>query len=212
MRLAGFSLALMSLTNLILVSGPALAESITSQYSKLDFENGCQWKPAESEEEEQMGGEAVCNGFGNYPVFFAESDLRQFLAYGPADDPFVFSSGFSQWNSVHDVIEWRLEDGVPFATIHRWFIDNIDPDTGSADAKRRGQVLAIATVAEPEAPAGKKVSCVVGYVDALANDNANELAREVADGVGRLFLCGRNQPQFYGVQGPYSGTANAIAE
>ena len=197
---------------LLLTAGIAHAGAITSEYTKLDFENGCQWKPAASEEEEQMGGEAVCKGYGDYPVYFAEGDLRQFMAYGPVDDPFIFSSGFAEWNAVHDVIEWRLEDGRPFATIHRWFIDNIDPDTGSADAKRRGQVLAIASVAEPDAPAGNKVSCVVGYVDALANDNANELARQIADGVGRYFLCGRNQPQYYGVQGPYSGTANAIIE
>ena len=191
---------------------PAFAGQITSEYSKLDFENGCAWKPAASEEEEQMGGEAVCKGFGTYPVHFAESDLRQFVAYGPVDDPAAFVTGFAEWNSVHDVIEWRLEGGGPFATIHRWFLDNIDPDTGSADAKRRGQVLAISTIADPSLPPDQRVSCLVGYVDALANENANVLARQVADSAARGFKCGLDEPKYYGVRGPYSGTPNAIGE
>jgi len=189
----------------------AIARAISSQYSKLDFENGCVWKPV-SEEEAQMGGQAVCQGFGVYPVHFAESDLRQFMAYGPADDPMMFTSGFAEWNSVHTTIEWRIENGQPFATIHRWFLDNIDPDTGSADAKRRGQVLAVSTVADPFAPTGQRASCLVGYIDALANDDANTVARQVADTVARTFLCGLDQPRFYGVRGPYSGTPNAIMD
>lgn len=186
------------------------AENISSIYSKLDYENGCVWDDAASEEEAQMGGSAVCEGIDGYPVYFAEGDLRQFTAYGSVEDPMMFPNGFSEWNSVHDTIEWRMADGRPFATIHRWFLDNIDPQTGSAEPALRGQVLAISTVGEPEAPAGKQVSCAVGYVDTLANKDANLLAREVADTIGRYFLCGKDRPRFHGERGNRSGTPNNL--
>lgn len=196
----------------LLVNTPSLAGSITSEYTKLDFDRGCIWEQPASEEEAQMGGRSTCQGFGDYEVHFAEGDLRQFLAYGPATDPFAFSSGFAQWNSVNETIEWRLEHGKPFATIHRWFLDNINPDTGSVDPARRGQVLVVSTVASFSAPQGERHSCVVGYVDARANTNANELAREIADSRARVFRCGQDKPVFYGERGPYSGTPNAFYE
>jgi hypothetical protein len=188
----------------------AQAGNISSVYSKLNFENGCVWDESLSQEEAQMGGNAICDGLEGYPVYFAEDDLRQFTAYGPVEEPMMFPNGFSEWNSVHDTIEWRLENEKPFATIHRWFLDNIDPQTGSAEPGLRGQVLAISTVGEPEAPAGKQVSCTAGYVDALANKNANLLAREVADTVGRYFLCGKDRPRFHGKRGNLSGTPNDL--
>ena len=193
---------------------PAFAETIESSYTKLDFDKGCRWSTPTSEEEAQMGGDAICDGLdAAYPVFFAEDDLRQFTAYGPADDPMMFANGFAEWNSVHDTIEWRLEAGRPFATIHRWFLDNINPETGAADPARRGQVLVISTVAQPEAangPLGRKQSCVVGYVDAKANDSANVIARDVADAYARDFVCGTDRPVFHGVRGEYSGTPNDL--
>lgn len=191
-------------------AAPNFASATESVYSKLDFDQGCVWSKAASEEEAQMGGEAICKGFQGYSVHFAEGDIRQFTAYGPVDDPRDFSNGFSEWNSVHTVIEWRLEGNRPFATIHRWYIDNIDPDTGSADPARRGQVLTISTVADPLAEAGYRNSCPVGYVDARANKDANILARQVADSIGRNFLCGRDRPKFYGVRGPDSGNPNDL--
>ena len=191
---------------------PAYAGEITSAYSKLDFENGCVWDKPTSPEEEQMGGSALCDGLSGYPVHFAEDDLRQFVAYGLVDDPMMFPNGFSQWNSVHDTIEWRLEDGKPFATIHRWFLDNTDPQTGATDPSMRGQVLAISTVGDPDAPAGERVSCTVGYVDALANKDANTLARQIANDMAKTFLCGKDRPAFHGVRGNRSGNPNDIGE
>ncbi|WP_244530529.1 hypothetical protein [Salaquimonas pukyongi] len=191
---------------------PVAAQAADSAYTKLDFDKGCAWKKAESEEEAQMGGEAVCKGLAGYPVHFAESDLRQFLAYGPVTDPFAFPSGFAQWNSVHDTLEWRLEDGKPFATIHRWFIDNINPDTGSAEEARRGQVLVVSTVADPDLPEAERVSCVAGYVDALANRDANVLARIAADDYAAGFRCGIDRPVFHGERGERSGTPNGLQD
>ena len=196
----------------MLAGQPVAANAAESVYSKLDFDTGCTWKKPESEEEEQMGGEAVCKGLEGYPVYFAESDLRQYTAYGPATDPFAFPTGFGQWNSVNETIEWRLENGKPFATIHRWFIDNISPDTGAAEEASRGQVLIISTVADPDAPPAERVSCVVGLVDALENRDANVLAREVADDYANGFRCGVDKPAFYGKRGIRSGSPYALQD
>ena len=95
----------------------------SSLYSTLDFDKTCQWKAPESEEEAQMGGEAVCDGIEGYPVHFIESDLRQYVTYGQVADPVAFATGFGEWNYVNKTVEWRLEDGRPFAAIHRWFIE-----------------------------------------------------------------------------------------
>ena len=203
--------AIFAVTGLFAVC-PVAAEAAESVYTKLDFDAGCTWKEPESEEEAQMGGEAVCKGLEGYPVHFAESDLRQFIAYGPVADRSAFPTGFSQWNSVNETIEWRIENGKPFATIHRWFLDNIDPDTGAAEEAFRGQVLVISTVADPGAPEAERMSCVVGLVDALANRDANVLAREVADDYANGFRCGVDKPAFHGKRGDRSGTPNALRD
>lgn len=192
-------------------AGPAMAQN-SSVYSKLDFEQGCEWQAPESEEEAQMGGSAVCAGLEGYEVHFSEYDLRQSLAYGPASDPHAFPSGFGQWNSVHDTIEWRLSAGRPVATIHRWFIENLNPETGMSDKARRGQVLVVSTVADPSSPENARTSCVVGFIDALANGDSNVLARQVADNAATRFRCGMDRPAFYGNRGPLSGDPYALQD
>jgi hypothetical protein len=174
------------------------------------LENGCVWNVPETEEEEQMGGDAVCSGYRTWPVYFAEGDLRQFVAFGHVDDPMAYPGGFAQFNLVNTTIEWRLDNGRPFATILRWFIENMDPNTGEVKEALKGQVLVVSTVAD--AAGLQRHSCVIGYVDAKANKNANVLARQVADGVGRTFRCGRDRPIYYGNRGPLSGTPNDLAK
>jgi len=188
----------------------ASASNIESAYTQLNLEKDCDWAEAASAEEGQMGGSAVCSGYKDYRVYFAEGDLRQFTAFGLVDDPMRFPNGFGEWNSINETIEWRLEDGRPFAVIHRWFLDNINSDTGSADPQKRGQVLVINTVADSNTPIGQRVSCPVGYVDALSNSNANELARQVADEFGRYFVCGKDRPKYFGVRGPLAGSPNDL--
>jgi hypothetical protein len=45
-------------------------------------------------------------------------------------------------------------------------------------------------------------ACVVGYVDARKNGDANELARSVADMFAESFVCRVNGPMFHGDRGP----------
>lgn len=55
-------------------------------------------------------------------------------------------------------------------------------------------------------------SCVIGYVDARANKNANVKARQVADDFGNSFECGVDEAQFFGERGVYSGTPNELID
>lgn len=48
--------------------------------------------------------------------------------------------------------------------------------------------------------------CVTAYVDALANSDANLLARKLSDDQAPGFACGRHEPAFYGKIGTLSGS------
>jgi hypothetical protein len=47
-------------------------------------------------------------------------------------------------------------------------------------------------------------TCHVGYVDALANPDANELARKIADEHARTFTCGKDKRIVLGKVGDVS--------
>ena len=184
-----------------LLAGAVLAQTVDHAYTDLDLEADCQWAEV-GDEEAAMGGSAVCQGYGDYPVHVSEGDLRMFVAFGPAAEPFRFWRSFMQFNHVNDVVEWRLRDGKPVAAILRYFVDNQTPDTGIEE----GQVLVISTVADPAAPEGERTSCVVGYVDARANPEPNKLARQVADTVVPGFVCGEYEPRYFGERGETAGS------
>lgn len=209
MRLAFFGLIVFAASA---SASQAIAGNIDSAYTKLNFENNCVWKKPASEEEAGMGGSAVCEGYKSggihWPVHFAEGDIRQFVSFGKISDINSLAGVFSQWNSVNTTIEWRLNNSKPFATILRWFIDNVDLDTGSADKKSQGNVLVVTKVAQANSPD----SCVIGYVDARANKNANVMARQVADKYGDGFVCRLDEARFYGKRGKYSGSPNELAK
>ncbi|MCF3640023.1 hypothetical protein LXM94_08575 [Rhizobium sp. TRM95111] len=155
-----------------------------------------------SESDEGPSVSMKCPGYGDLPVYFKEGDLRQSQAYGPIGKPWLEEAfeTFGPFNHINPRIEWRLAaDGTPVATIVRWFVS--DPETTSDTDTRYGQVLVVSTVATAANPA----SCVVGYVDALANKEANALARQVADSDARDFACGLNEPQWHGYRGSLAG-------
>lgn len=197
------------------LANPANAQ-VTSSYTKLDTEKSCDFDPleglSEQEKDELQGNTAVCEGLPNYPVYFAESDLRQFVAYGGEQPEGAWPGGFGQFNHVGGTIEWRTQGGRPFATILRWFIENANPQTGSPQAAFTGQVLVISTVAQPGGVGGSKASCPAGYVDSKANADANELAREAADTIAADFVCGTDRPRFHGKRGALSGDPQDLLE
>ena len=186
------------LTALIFTT-PALTANITSAYSNLNIETDCKFYG-----ENVDGGTARCTGYKDYPVHFAEGDLRQMVQFGFVEKPFEQWQSFSEFNRINKVIEWRLNGRTPYAAILRWFIENADPNTGSPSKAYEGQVLVISTVGSDDYPD----SCIVGYVDALANRAANVLARDIADTFARDFRCGIDRPQYHGKKSKYAGSIN----
>lgn len=148
---------------------------------------------------DDMGAIMLCSGYKDYQVLFAEGDLRQSVFYGPLDKKWQeqgFES-FEPFNRVGTKIEWRLDGaGKPFAAILRWFLENVGPEGVPTDAST-GQVLVVSRVAQPEDGQG----CVVGYVDALSNQNANEMARKIADEEANNFACGHHKAGWHGKRG-----------
>jgi hypothetical protein len=86
---------------------------------------------------------------------------------------------------------------VPFATILRWFIENTNPDTGAPDEAHRGQVLVVSRVAQP----GEGRPAWSAMSTRWPMENANTLAREVADTMADGFTCRVDEPQFHGERG-----------
>lgn len=185
---------------LFLVGIAPEAFAADAAYTNLHLDAECRALGEAGEDESTV---LLCPGLGDIPVFVAESDLRTHVEFGPAGAmrPSGRWESFTQWNGLHRTVEWRVHEGKPFATILRWFIDNTDPETGSTDPARRGQVLVISKIGTDGAP-----SCHVGYVDALAVRDANDLAREVADMHARAFRCGVDAPTYHGIVGPFAGT------
>lgn len=181
------------------MSAPALAaDEPASVYSPVDAGPKCVTLSTD-----EAGVAFSCPGHGGFGLLLAEGDLRQSVFYGHLGAWYAAGAweSFGQFNRVNDTVEWRLGGGVPYATILRWFIENMNPETGSPDEAHRGQVLVVSKVGQP----GVGEACVVGYVDALANPDANELARQVADTMAPDFTCRVDEPQYHGERGPLSG-------
>jgi hypothetical protein len=187
-----------------LMALPAADRTVAAEsaYTTLDFHNGsCKpiGAPATQEDMDQGVYSLLCPGLKGYPVKFESGDERETVHYGdPAEatTETVWES-FLPFNSIAETFEWRLEKGVPFAAIHRFRISSGDGEPGAASVPPKGQVLVISKVGQPGGPAG----CVVGLVDALANVDANELARKVADKVAPGFTCSKDKAEYYGKRG-----------
>jgi hypothetical protein len=164
-----------------LAATPVAADEVTSAYTDINLDECLVWETSD------FGSSWACAGYKGYPVRVAEGDLRFFLSYGfgaPAER--AAEQTPPPFNYLGQTIEWRLSDDTggwrPFATIVRYFVDN-DTDTD-------GQVLVV-TRLEPGA------TCQVAYIDALANPDANELARQTADDIAPTFDCAK-EPEIVG--------------
>jgi hypothetical protein len=136
---------------------------------------------------EERGAVFRCQGYGGIAVRVAEGDLRMFVSYGDrAEDQTAASQTLPAFNATGETLEWRLEDGKPFATILRYHWDS--------DGLSRGSTLVVTKLDKADA-------CHVAYVRAEENPNANALAREIADEDARRFSCERDRPRTYGAGG-----------
>jgi hypothetical protein len=177
---------------LLLAAPPASAGEITSVYSDLDFAR-CQ---AEKPQDEGDGGEWLCDGIPGNKVQVWEGDLRSFVAFGEwAPAQCASMQTFFAFNTLGPRVEWRLDNGKPFATILRWMTNSGD---GTPDAKQDWLVVT---------KVNGKDGCHAAYIDA-ALPNANELAREAADNVAPTFQCEKDIPP---VTASHNGEAGDFA-
>lgn len=180
MKAGGFWLATAIVAGL---AGPAAAQTVISSYTDVDLDL------CTIARSDDFGSTWACPGYNGIPVMVAEGDLRFFVSYGLTSTvERAAEQTLPPFNHLGPRIEWRIGsvDGriTPFATILRFFVAR--PDGGEGE----GQVLVVTRL-------GEGATCHVAYVDALANANANELAREAADERARGFDCA-NEPDIIG--------------
>lgn len=138
-------------------------------------------------EADDFGASWSCPGYKGYPLMVTEGDLRFSLIYG-FGARMADGQTLPPFNHLGEKLEWRLSNDLgrwmPIATIVRYH--TADPETG----EDKGQVLVVTQLVEGN-------SCHIAYIDALANDNANELAREAADASGD-FDCASDEVEIVG--------------
>jgi hypothetical protein len=168
----------------------ATSQTIESAYTDLDLDK-CRHAPSREAEDY---GFWRCQGFAGIPVRVSAGDQRTYVSYGKdAEVEPAARQTFPSFNSIDKTkIEWRLEKQAgqrkPFATIARWHV-KIDQDNKPS----RGRVLVVTRLGD--------LVCHVGYVDALANKEANSLARDLADKHARAFNCHDDVPIILGELG-----------
>lgn len=163
-------------------AAPARAE-IQSTYTDVDL-NECTVL-----ESTEFGVTWACPGYKGYPVWIAEGDLRFFVSYGfGAPDQPAASQTLGPFNTLGPRIEWRMSnetgDWQPFATILRYITES---------ETYRGEALVVTRL-------GPDGVCQVAWIDARANPDANQMARDAADTIAPLFACGQ-QPLVLGAGG-----------
>ena len=189
-----------------MIGGAAYAAD--SAYSELDFNNGgCKpYGPPPTQEDEDLGVMALkCAGYKGYVVLYNSGDERTRVYFGDKDTDTANRGweSFESFNSIADTVEWRLDDaGKPFAAIVRYKVlaEPSDPDAGKPDDVY-GQVLVVYRIGQKDGPEG----CAIGLVDAMANKDANVLARKVADEVSKTFACRKDTAIYHGKRGEKAG-------
>lgn len=123
---------------------------------------------------DDFGTSWACPGYKGYPLMVTEGDLRFSLIYG-FGAKMADGQTLAPFNHLGSKLEWRLSNALarwmPIATIVRYH--TADPETG----EDKGQVLVVTQLVEGN-------TCHIAYIDALANPDANELARQAADESG----------------------------
>jgi hypothetical protein len=175
-------------------SGNADAQSLGSTYTSTAPKDCRQiGKPSELDGSTRR----VCPGKAGLVVLISEDDLREIVSVGhnrkaAAEEP-AAQVWFGPFNSSETTIAWRAAGARPFAIIQRWHI----ADSGDPDMQGRPNTKAMLVVTRlPPGPV-----CHVAYVDAIANPNANELARKAAHDFARGFACGKDEVKIIGTRG-----------
>jgi len=164
---------------------PAAAGEPSSAYTPFDLAKCTQ---VAAPDEYVFEGSWICPGYGGVDIFQSGADARSYAAFGrnPAKHCSARKT-FNPFNTALSPIEWRLENGKPFAAIERWSI--ADDQGGQA-----GTWLVVTALRGDE-------SCPVHYVSG-SYPNANEQARRAADNLARDFDCETDVPTVDSKIGP----------
>jgi hypothetical protein len=189
------ALALTGLAGATFASHAAPQPVAVSSYSSMAAANCWSEGPGRVEDSPTR----VCRGRATFVVLVSKDDKRETVSVGynrveAAKEP-AAQTFFGPFNSALPMIEWRIEGNNPFAMIQRWRIADIVDQTSSNGGGPEAKPLLVVS----RLPPGRV--CAVAYVDAEANANADELARQAADQIARDFKCGADQAKVLGTPG-----------
>jgi hypothetical protein len=182
----------------LLVVTPAAAQTAESVFTDFNTDQ-CRHLPGTVEEDY---GEWHCKGYGGIAVWMGAGDQRVMISFGPrASREPAARQTLASFNGEGKRIEWRLSGGTPFAAIMRWSTTKLDDNYNPL----HGEVLVVTRL-----PPG--AVCHVGYVDGLANKDAEALARKIADEHAQNFDCSRDKAFVLGDRGPGFSEATNLGE
>jgi hypothetical protein len=173
-----------SMLTLSLLASPVWAQSgYTSAYTDINLDE-CLVLEADD-----FGASWSCPGYKGFPLMVQEGDLRFSLQYGfNIDQNNAGSQTLGPFNHLGPKLEWRLSNAsgrwLPIATIVRYHTADIETGEDS------GEVLVVTQIKQGD-------TCHIAYVDAKANADANELARQAADKAGE-FSCMADEVEIIG--------------
>ena len=166
-----------ALSLFFIIALSATAQAGTSQYTDFDLKK-C--KRVGELNQEDGGGTWQCKGLKGFDVVYSEGDLRGAIAFGEsADIQCAASQSFGRFNSPGNTIEWRVNNGKPYATILRWYTDN-----GEESGKQNW--LVVTKIDSDEV-------CRTAIIDTQL-PNANDVARQKADQAAS-FKCYKDLPE-----------------
>jgi hypothetical protein len=172
------ALLLVTGTVLAFTAGQAAAE-MRSVYTDLVLDQ-CLMDP-ENPNAETDDASWWCAGYDGIAVRVHEGDLRFFVSYGDdAENEYARSETLPAFNTIGEKLEWRIDNGRAVATILRFHAD-----TGDGNTTR--SYLVVTKLGGPGD------ICQMARVDAVANSNANEIARRIADEEAASFRCGSDE-------------------
>ena len=119
-----------------------------------------------------------CSAPAGRRVLFGDTGAMFGVQFGKENNTELEPMFHPAGDAIGKKIEWRLQDGKPYAAILRV---NVAQDLGKAQ-----QVLVVTKI-------DGDVACHLGHVDARLK-NANARAAELADSKARSFRCGSDQP------------------
>ncbi len=153
-------------------SGTSDPKNVESAYTDLNLDE-CEVLKSY----EESGGLSLrCEGYQGIPLYVKESDFRFDVDAGVPNDEWTTSN--RPFNSIGDVVEWRLHGGQPVAAILRYnFESGGSPNIQSSE-------LAVFTIGQEGT-----LGCLVEWVTADAEPSQNIAARQVAAREAKTFEC-----------------------